>query len=195
MAPAAALFLLFAGGAHAQSACEQFKATLAARIDPGIRNFSMEAVPADAPVPPGAKVIGTCEGGAQKILFRRTAGPAAAAPDASAAATPAAAPVVTREKSEKKAPEPRPAPVEPVRSVERTAPSTTMPTPASMPSPQLDPPLAVAPSGQRTRDFVARHWPWLLGVVLVGLAGFFGVWFSRRSAYDEAGLPRGPRLN
>src|SRR6266568_1442863 len=66
--------MLLAAGAFAQAgACDQLKATLAARIDPSIRGFSLETVPGGTPVPPGAKVIGTCEGGARKILFRRSA--------------------------------------------------------------------------------------------------------------------------
>jgi hypothetical protein len=60
-------------GAHAQAnACDQLKVRLAARIDPSIRGFALETVPASTPVPPGAKVIGTCEGGAKKVLLRRS---------------------------------------------------------------------------------------------------------------------------
>jgi hypothetical protein len=73
LGPAASLLL--AHVAHAQAgACDQLKAALAARIDPSIRGFALEVVPAGAPVPPGAKVIGNCEGGARKILFFRSGG-------------------------------------------------------------------------------------------------------------------------
>ncbi|MBC7996094.1 MAG: DUF1161 domain-containing protein, partial [Rhizobacter sp.] len=68
----AAASILFTSGAQAQTpACDMLKNTLAARIDPSIRGFTLETVAGDAPVPPGAKVIGTCEGNAYKILFRR----------------------------------------------------------------------------------------------------------------------------
>src|SRR5258706_972904 len=51
--------MLLAEGASAEgSACEQLKGRLAARIDPGIRGYTLEAVPAAAPPPPGAKRIG-----------------------------------------------------------------------------------------------------------------------------------------
>lgn len=95
--PFAALTLVLAGAllvpaARAQT-CEQFRDTLAARVDPGIRGFAMEIVPGTAPVPAGAKVFGTCEGGARKILFFRNGHPAGAGPaTAIVAATPASAP-------------------------------------------------------------------------------------------------------
>ena len=65
--------MTFAAGAQAQSsACDDFKAVLAARIEStGVRGYSLETVPASASVPSDAKVIGTCESGARKILYRR----------------------------------------------------------------------------------------------------------------------------
>jgi hypothetical protein len=91
---AAGLSMLVAASPPAQaSACDDYKAVLAARFESaGVRGYSLELVPANAPVPPGAKVIATCEGGARKFLYRRwaaagasTAGAASAAPAASAA--------------------------------------------------------------------------------------------------------------
>jgi len=85
--------LLLAPGAQAQTnACDLLKLELAARIEAtGVRGYSLEAVPADAPVPPDAKAIGNCEAGASKIVYRRwgatrpSSGGASAAEPASAA--------------------------------------------------------------------------------------------------------------
>jgi Protein of unknown function (DUF1161) len=90
IAPVASVLLV--QGANAQaSACERLKATLAARIDPSIRGFTLESVPSSTPTPPGAKVIGTCEGGAQKILFRRS-GSAQSPVSSASAVAPASTP-------------------------------------------------------------------------------------------------------
>jgi hypothetical protein len=80
--------LLMAASAQAQgNGCEQFKDTLAARIEAsGGRGFSLEIVPGDSPVPADAKVIGNCGGGVSKILLRRGSGPTVPAGGASATA-------------------------------------------------------------------------------------------------------------
>lgn len=68
------------------SACDDFKAVLAARIEStGVRGYSLETVPAGVPVPSGAKVIGTCESSAFKILYRRWGAAGASSGAASAA--------------------------------------------------------------------------------------------------------------
>jgi hypothetical protein len=41
-------------------------------------------------------------------------------------------------------------------------------------------------------DFALQNWQWLWLVALLPVVGW--VWQSRRSGYDEAGLPRGPKL-
>lgn len=88
---AAAVSTLAAPGARAQGdPCEQLKSVLAARIPPEVRGYSMEAVPANAPVPPGAKAIGNC--GANKILYRRWGGTTAPAAGAANTPSPAVAP-------------------------------------------------------------------------------------------------------
>ena len=84
--------VLFAGSLQAQtSACDQLKATLASRIASDVRSYSLEALRADVPVPPGAKVIGNCESGAYKIVYRRKGG-TLAAPIGASAAGPSPAP-------------------------------------------------------------------------------------------------------
>ena len=68
--------LLASAPARAQiGACEDLKARLAQRISGGPGSYVMEAVPAATAVPPGVKVIGTCGGGAWKVLFRRGSAP------------------------------------------------------------------------------------------------------------------------
>jgi hypothetical protein len=67
------VWLLLAVGARAQTpSCDDFKVVLAARFESkGVRGYSMQAVPAATPVPPGASVIGNCESGAYKVVYRR----------------------------------------------------------------------------------------------------------------------------
>jgi Protein of unknown function (DUF1161) len=81
----AMVWLLLPAGAQAQTpSCDDFKAVLAARFESkGVRGYSMQVVPAATPVPSGASVIGSCESGAYKVLYRRW-GEAAAASVASA---------------------------------------------------------------------------------------------------------------
>jgi Protein of unknown function (DUF1161) len=89
LATALATLLTLAASLSAQaSTCDDFKAKLAARIESsGVRGYSLETVPARTAVPSGAKVIGTCETGAKKILYRRWGATQAASGAASAART------------------------------------------------------------------------------------------------------------
>ncbi|MFL6660670.1 MAG: DUF1161 domain-containing protein, partial [Rhizobacter sp.] len=127
---------LVGAAAHAQSpACEMLKRTLAARIEAtGVRGYSLEAVPAGVPVPSGAKVIGTCDGGANRIVYRRWAAVASAgasdAGDARAART-------------SPAPAPPPVPAPAVAPAPRAA-SASAPAPAPAPAPQAVPDVAPA---------------------------------------------------
>ncbi len=200
------------------------KNNLAARIDPSIRGFTLETVAGDAPVPPGAKVIGTCEVNAYKILFRRGGdtrpapfgggAPASAPAPAAPAPKPAPAPVpapppppppapvvkptVSPAPSPSMSPPPTPKPEPEKASVSEVlaAPSTT-PAAAEPPAPtQLDSATAAAtdePTPERG-GFFARHWRWLVPLVSVPLLVWAWLWYVRRRDYDEAGLPRGPRL-
>jgi cobalamin biosynthesis Mg chelatase CobN len=86
--------MLLAASALAQAnTCDEFKAVLAARIESsGVRGYSLETVKAGTPVPPDAKIIGTCESGARNVLYRRWGAARAAPASASAsAAEPASA--------------------------------------------------------------------------------------------------------
>jgi len=178
---------LCADGALAQtSACDRFKATLAERISPG---FTLEAVPANEVLPPGAKVVGTCEGGARKILLRRPGSAASASAVTPAPAPQAvAAPVAPAPMTPVAAVEPKPDP----RPVETAAPAVAPAPPQSLPEPAA---AAPEPADPRTEQGWTRYVPWLIAPLLVLLAGALWAWIAHRRAYDAAGLPRGPRLD
>ena len=215
--------LLAATLAQAQSsACETLKATLAARIEStGVRGYAMDVVPGRTPVPSGAKVIGNCDGGAYKVVYWRwasarkmpavgeeakVAAPAPApAPAAATVAAPLPAPIVVA----------APAPTAPAVSASagrKPEPAITPATATSASSistvPAVDervavtaqPALIESPEGEklpfsrRASTFVTGNWPWVSALLLLPLALWLWAWRTRRSAYDEAGLPRGPKL-
>ena len=65
----AATCVVFAAPAFAKS-CDEVKAEIAAKLDAkGVVGYTMEAVPMDQP--DERKQVGTCEGGAKKILYSR----------------------------------------------------------------------------------------------------------------------------
>jgi len=210
--------LLGAGAARAQGeGCEQFKAQMAARIESrGIRGYSLEYVPGNAPVPSGASVFGTCEGGAWKLVYRRFAvAPAAAGAAASAAApaparAPAPTPAPTPTPAPPPAPKPAPPPAPPPPAPSPAPAPAPMPAPApavintplaaAEPAPSPSPPAATAAASAGHADPAASEdgpvlssllWLLALGAPLVVA---LGAWIAYRRHYDDAGLPRGPRL-
>ena len=61
---------LAAAPAHARKDCEELKREIAAKIDAnGVKAYSLEVLPADAEAP--GKVVGSCNGGAQRIVYQR----------------------------------------------------------------------------------------------------------------------------
>jgi hypothetical protein len=161
------------------SACDRLKASLAARIDPGRGPFTLEAVPAADAAAGGGKVIGSCEGGAMKIVLRRGAAPATvAAPSAPAAVAEVARP-----------------PMAAVTAVPQAAPDVATDTrpPVQVATP-AEAPSAVS-SAPQAAGLVDRFGHWALGALLLVLATWLGMRLAYRRAYDEAGLPRGPKLN
>jgi hypothetical protein len=232
-----ALMALAASAPAHAGACDTLKSTLAERIEAtGVRGYSLEAVPGRAPVPSGAKVIGTCEGGATKILYRRWAA-APVVSDAASEAKPAAPSRVAAVPREVPAPAPSlpravvvpavaasatsPAPIPMQQPVAMSTPASAASAPAELAATRVavtDPGLrpandvevvrtaehvvvapeqpveATVPLTQRASDFIAGHWRWMVALLLVPLAAWGWAWHARRSYYDEAGLPRGPKL-
>lgn len=74
-----------ASSAWAAKPCEELSTEIAAKLDAaGVKGYTLDIVTTDADEA-GAKVVGTCNGGKGKILYRRE-GAAAAAPKAAASA-------------------------------------------------------------------------------------------------------------
>ncbi len=70
------LVLASAGSALAGKSCEELKSEIAKKIEAnGVKVYTLEAVEKDKEA--DGKVVGTCEGGAKKIVYSKTA---AAAP-------------------------------------------------------------------------------------------------------------------
>lgn len=123
MLQAAAMMLLAPATEAQTNACDQLKGVLSARINAtGVRGYSLETVATDTAVPAGAKVIGNCEAGAKKILYRRWGAERPSPGGVAAAAAPASQPIAM--------PDERPRRLPGARS-DRASP----PTPASAPSP------------------------------------------------------------
>ena len=65
-----AVLLMLASPAFAKKACEELKSEIDAKIQAnGVKSYSLEIVP-NEDVKDG-KVIGTCDGGTKKIIYRR----------------------------------------------------------------------------------------------------------------------------
>lgn len=69
---AAVLIVPACGYAQAAKPCEELKSEIATKLDAkGVKSYSLEIAPKDQDVE--GKVVGTCEGGTKKIVYRRTA--------------------------------------------------------------------------------------------------------------------------
>ncbi|HZV90333.1 MAG TPA: DUF1161 domain-containing protein [Candidatus Binatus sp.] len=83
LAIAAVLLVPACGYAQASKPCEELKTEIAAKLDAkGVKGYSLDIVAKDADAADG-KVVGTCEGGTKKIVYKK---------GAAAAETPAKAP-------------------------------------------------------------------------------------------------------
>lgn len=219
----AVLALAAATAVQAQSSCEQFRDRLAERIEAGAKGMALEIAPGSATVPPGAKVVGTCEGGARKVLlFRSVAAaatwaaglrqgtaasePAPAVPVAAArpteakaaasAAAPARAPAAEPPAARAEPPAATPVESPVVRAADGPPAPAADPAPAAaaeavLPGEPAAPPTSFA---ARLADWLRQRWPWFAVPAGLLLAIALGVWIAYRRAYDEQGLPRGPRL-
>lgn len=71
---AAVLFVPVSAHAQAAKPCEELKSEIAAKLEAkGVQSYSLEIVAKDKDVE--GKVVGTCEGGTKKVVYRRTATP------------------------------------------------------------------------------------------------------------------------
>ena len=69
---AAILFVPACSYAQAAKPCEELKSEIASKLDAkGVKSYSLEIVPKDQET--DGKVVGSCEGGTKKIVYRRTA--------------------------------------------------------------------------------------------------------------------------
>ncbi len=198
-----AFSMLLAAGAQAQMPCDQLKGVLAAGIDAaGARGYNLETVPAGTPVPPGAKVIGTCEVGTSKILYRRggAARPTGNTPQTLHPASTVEAPIVPQEQAQ------RPVGVEGDRSSRPTAAPASSPAhrlvsqsneaTAALAQPQPTPPDKLAatkePAAQEEASgFITEHWRSIGALIFALLAAAIWVRHAYVSAYNKTGLPRG----
>ncbi len=77
------LFVPACSYAQGPKPCEELKTEIAAKLDAkGVKGYSLEIVAKDADAADG-KVVGTCEGGTKKVVYKK---------GAAAAETPAKAP-------------------------------------------------------------------------------------------------------
>ena len=66
----AAAIALIGAPAFAAKPCEELKSEIAAKLDgKGVKGYTLEIVPADQAG--DKKVVGTCEGGAKKIVYSK----------------------------------------------------------------------------------------------------------------------------
>ena len=74
-------FMSMAAYAQGGKPCDDLKAEIGKKIEAnGVKTYSLEIVAKDKETDADAKVVGTCEGGSKKIVYRKTA----AAPQAPA---------------------------------------------------------------------------------------------------------------
>ena len=74
---AAVLLLPACSLAQGSKSCEELKTEIAAKLDAkGVKGYTLETVAKDKDA--DGKVVGTCEGGTKKIVYRKGEAPAAA---------------------------------------------------------------------------------------------------------------------
>jgi hypothetical protein len=183
-------------GSSAQAkTCEEVKADIAAGMDAsGLSGYSLQIVPAGTPLA-GGRAVGNCAGGSRQIVYRRFAlqqvhplvSEALLPPSPQPSPSPAApAPVAVRPL----APVPVPVPAAPVAVVQVSEPAP--PTPAAQAAPASQSNEAPPASASLAPAFLAKHWTWLGGLLVLPLLVW--LWRWRVGGVDAAGLPRGPRL-
>ena len=71
-----ALLLVASAAVHAQAAkpCDELKDEIAKKMEAkGVKSYSLEIMPTEKAKDSEGKVVGSCEGGTKKIVYRRTA--------------------------------------------------------------------------------------------------------------------------
>jgi hypothetical protein len=59
--------------AQGRKSCDELKSEIAAKLDAsGVKSYSLDIVDKDAEAADG-KIVGTCEGGTKKIVYKRSA--------------------------------------------------------------------------------------------------------------------------
>jgi hypothetical protein len=77
LAFAAVLLVPACSYAQGPKPCEELKSEIAAKLDAkGVKSYSLDIVPKEQEAE--GKVVGSCEGGTKKIMYRKTTAPAAA---------------------------------------------------------------------------------------------------------------------
>lgn len=72
---AAVLFVPVSAYAQAPKPCEELKSEIATKLEAkGVKSYTLDIVEKDKDLE--GKVVGTCEGGTKKIVYRRTTTPA-----------------------------------------------------------------------------------------------------------------------
>ena len=70
------LIVLLAGYAQAAKPCAELKAEIAKKIEAnGVKSYTLEVVPVEKVKEGEGKVVGSCEGGTNKIVYTRGAAP------------------------------------------------------------------------------------------------------------------------
>ena len=79
LAATAVLFLSASARAQAAKPCEDLKSEIAQKLDAkGVKSYRLEIVAKDKDAE--GKVVGACEGGTKKIVYRKAAAPEATPP-------------------------------------------------------------------------------------------------------------------
>jgi hypothetical protein len=71
---AALFFVPIAANAQAAKPCEELKSEIVKKLDAkGVTSYTLEVVTKDKETDAEGKVVGTCDGGTRKLVYRRTA--------------------------------------------------------------------------------------------------------------------------
>lgn len=67
--------LLASTSAHARKDCAELKSEIAARIDAkGVPSYTLQVVAAEATTTTAGTVVGSCNGGTQRIVYQKVSG-------------------------------------------------------------------------------------------------------------------------